>query len=593
MGVSDFKVLFQLFETNEKYTYCICSKNGAIESLSDRMKSFFNTSPGVIFEINPELSFLDWKKIWELADSGKLVKQESKVLIHGDKVESCNIKIWKIDPRKELCIYLIEEFSSLKDVSPNNGNQNAQNLEKIPQGEAATFNYDEISRNLILYFDDQGKILRKNPALSKIVKEDINNINKLFLETDLGPLTGMLDDFKANPKIYTLEMVIRTNSGLTKGYGRLTFHEGNHVPAPFRIEFMRSDDIVLYGNPVENSLEQIEKLNDIIENQKELLMEEATNNFSLDEIVTQSPKYKDILAQVAQVADTDTTVLITGETGTGKELLCNSIFRLSDRSDKIIVKVNCGSIPAELMESTLFGHEKGAFTGADKQKIGKFELADGGTIFLDEIGELPIQMQPKLLRVLQEGEIERVGNARPIQVNVRVIAATNRNLEDMVKAGTFRQDLYYRLNIFPIYNIPLRERREDIPLLVQHFMDKLNKKLGKNVLNIKKKDLGFLKRYTFPGNVRELQNIIERGIVMAKSDTIDLSFVREYDENISPEYEVLEFEEAMKAHIIKVLKMVKGKVSGKNSASEVLKINNKTLISRMKKLDIDPKDYYK
>ncbi|MBK8634543.1 MAG: sigma 54-interacting transcriptional regulator [Saprospiraceae bacterium] len=322
------------------------------------------------------------------------------------------------------------------------------------------------------------------------------------------------------------------------------------------------------------------------------MVEEAIENFKFEDIITQSKAYKDILAKVAQVADTTSTVLILGETGTGKELLCNSIYKLSDRSDKILVKVNCGSIPAELIESMLFGHEKGAFTGADKQKIGKFELAHKGTIFLDEIGELPLSLQARLLRVLQEGEIERIGNANTIKVDVRVIAATNRDLQKMVTEGTFRSDLYYRLNVFPIYNIPLRERKEDIPPLIKHFLNKTNKKTGRNVINISKKDYGFLTRYHYPGNIRELENIIERGVILSKDDTIDLQFLHKAEKVINEDEEqYVSLDEMQKRYIMKVLKATKGKVSGEGSASEILEINNKTLFSRMKKLGIDPKQY--
>ncbi|MBK8635263.1 MAG: sigma 54-interacting transcriptional regulator [Saprospiraceae bacterium] len=256
--------------------------------------------------------------------------------------------------------------------------------------------------------------------------------------------------------------------GFIKGYLRLTFHVTRYAPARYRIEFYGENTSALYGEPVQNALLKYEKLTEDVESQKNNWLK-SIENFKFEDIITQSKAYKEILAQVAQVADTTSTVLILGETGTGKELLCNSIYKLSDRSDKILVKVNCGSIPAELIESMLFGHEKGAFTGADKQKIGKFELADQGTIFLDEIGELPLALQARLLRVLQEGEIERIGNANTIKVDVRVIAATNRDLQKMVTEGTFRSDLYYRLNVFNISTFPLRERKEDIPPVIKHF----------------------------------------------------------------------------------------------------------------------------
>ncbi|MEL7022092.1 MAG: sigma 54-interacting transcriptional regulator, partial [Bacteroidota bacterium] len=239
-------------------------------------------------------------------------------------------------------------------------------------------------------------------------------------------------------------------------------------------------------------------------------------------IISQNAAYQMVLQQIAQVAATNTTVLILGETGTGKELLAKSVHRQSTRMNYPLVKVNCAALPENLIESELFGHEAGAFTGATGQKIGRFELADGGTIFLDEIGELPIELQPKLLRVLQEGEFERVGGSETIKTDVRVIAATNRDLVQLIEKGGFREDLYYRLHVFPIHNIPLRERRDDIPLLVKHFIQKYSKKNSKNIHDIQVKALKKLMGYDFPGNIRELENIVERGIILTQGKKLSL-----------------------------------------------------------------------
>jgi PAS domain S-box-containing protein len=271
-----------------------------------------------------------------------------------------------------------------------------------------------------------------------------------------------------------------------------------------------------------NALSEVENLKNRLQAENVYLQEEIKLEHNFEEIVSQSEALKKELRKLEQVATTDATVLILGETGTGKELLARAVHNLSPRRDRPLVKVNCAALPADLIESELFGHEKGAFTGAHARKIGRFELADGGTIFLDEIGDLPLALQAKLLRVLQEGEFERLGNPHTIKVDVRIIAATNRDLEKAIESGDFRGDLYYRLNVFPIKSPPLRERQEDIPLLVAHFVKKYGAKLGKNIEIIPQKVMDILLAYAWPGNVRELENIIERAVILARGFTIEL-----------------------------------------------------------------------
>ena len=260
-------------------------------------------------------------------------------------------------------------------------------------------------------------------------------------------------------------------------------------------------------------LSELSKAKAKLESEKNYLVEEIASNQNFQNIISKSLNYKKVLGQVARVAESETTVLITGETGTGKELLARAIHNLSPRKEKTMIKVNCAVLPKDLIESELFGHEKGAFTGAYRKKIGRFELANNGTLFLDEIGELPLELQSKLLRVLQEGEFERLGSAQTIKVDVRIITATNRDLENLVAQGQFREDLYYRINVFPIYNIPLRERKEDIPLLVQHFVEKYAKRANKTITKIPQGFIKTLLNYDFPGNIRELENIVERSII--------------------------------------------------------------------------------
>src|SRR6266576_5673896 len=270
------------------------------------------------------------------------------------------------------------------------------------------------------------------------------------------------------------------------------------------------------------SYEEIVELKGRLENENVYLQEEIRTEHNFDEIVGNSPALLVALRKVEQVAPTDSTVLIYGETGTGKELIARAIHDRSARKDHPLVKVNCSAISAGLVESELFGHVKGAFTGALERRIGRFELADGGTIFLDEIGELPLETQVKLLRVLQEKEFEPVGSSQPVRVDVRVIAATNRDLQEAVSAGSFRSDLYYRLNVFPLEVPPLRERRSDIPQLAMFFLSRYSRNLGKRMDGISAATTERLKCYFWPGNIRELQNVIERALILSHSPILDL-----------------------------------------------------------------------
>jgi formate hydrogenlyase transcriptional activator len=333
--------------------------------------------------------------------------------------------------------------------------------------------------------------------------------------------------------------------------------------------------------------EEIETLKNQLEKENYYLREEIKLEHNFDEIISNDFSYKRVLKNAEHVAKTSSTVLILGETGTGKELLARAIHNISDRKDRPLVKVNCAALPSELIESELFGHEKGAFTGAFAKKIGRFELADKGTIFLDEIGELPLELQPKLLRVLQEGEFERLGNSKPIKIDVRVIAATNRNLEKSVDNGDFRADLFYRLNVFPLTIPPLRQRKEDIPDLVQFFIKKYAIKTGKSIKHINKKYIHKLLNYSWPGNIRELENIIERAMIISTNGSLIL------DELVFPARQknngnsFVSFEEMEKNYIVKVLDKTNWKISGENSAAEILNLKRTTLQSKMKKLGIE------
>ncbi len=321
--------------------------------------------------------------------------------------------------------------------------------------------------------------------------------------------------------------------------------------------------------------------------QNQYLQDEIKLNNNFEEIVSSSKKFHKVLQQIEQVASTDASVLILGESGTGKELLARAVHNISKRSKRPLIKINCATLPATLIESELFGHERGAFTGAMERKIGRFELADGGTIFLDEIGELPVELQAKLLRILQEGEFERLGNPKTMKVNVRVIAATNRNLEEAIARKEFREDLFYRLNVFQIVSPPLRNRKEDIPLLVKHFVKKYESKMGREIKNIPEKVIDALMLYDWPGNIRELENMVERALILSVGDTLEYGdWIPTAKKIGANQTKVLKMEDVEKEHIVSVLNQTNWKVSGEKGAAKILGLNPTTLESRMKKLEI-------
>ena len=338
---------------------------------------------------------------------------------------------------------------------------------------------------------------------------------------------------------------------------------------------------------LQKAYDEIKKLKEHLEQENICFREELNANYNIGEIITQNAGLRKILKEIEQVALTNAPVLIQGESGTGKELIARAIHKISNLRNKPLIKINCATIPEGLVESELFGHEKGSFTGAIQQKTGKFEIADGGTIFLDEIGEMPKSIQPKMLRVLQEGEFERVGGIKTIKVNVRVIAATNRILNDEVKKGNFREDLFYRLNVFPVNLPPLRERPEDIPLLINMLIKKYNKKHHKNITYISQTDMASLLYYNWPGNIRELENVMERAVILSTGKKLDSSINYSYtDKTETIKTGILTLEQMNKDYITSILEQCHWKVSGKNGAAEILGLKPTTLFSKMEKLGI-------
>jgi len=336
-----------------------------------------------------------------------------------------------------------------------------------------------------------------------------------------------------------------------------------------------------------SALAELKKLKNRIETESSFLQEEIKYYQNFEDIIGQSEALMHVLYRIEQVAPTNTTVLIQGETGTGKELVARAIHFLSNRKDRPLLKVSCANFNPQLMDSELFGHEKGSFTGAEKTHPGRFEIADGSTIFLDEIGEMPIDLQSKLLRVLQDREIERLGGTRTIKVDVRVLAATNRDLAKEVREGRFREDLFYRLNAFPITVPPLRERREDIPILAQHYLNYYNKTIGKQVAKILPETMQALMEYSWPGNVREIMNVIEQSVITSQGSALQIDFLGSAGKHVSGSRHLEDIE---RDHIVKTLKQAAWRIKGDKGGAALLGINPSTLRSRMKKLGIKRPD---
>ena len=382
--------------------------------------------------------------------------------------------------------------------------------------------------------------------------------------------------------------------------------DGTEFPVEISLSSMESGDEVVVSAAIRDissrvegeqalhtALEEVDKLKQRLQDENVYLRDEIRQTGVGEELVGETSRIRQVIALVSQVAPTDAAVLILGETGTGKELVARAVHAQSPRAGRAFVKVNCATLPSTLIESELFGHAKGAFTGAVGHRAGRFELADGGTIFLDEIGDLPLELQPKLLRVLQEGEFERLGSTKTIKADVRVIAATNRDLEHAVAVGEFRKDLFYRLQVFPIYVPPLRERSGDIPLLVWYFLSRTKVSIGKPIESVPEDVMQRLVRYPWPGNVRELENVIERAVILTNGtslqleESFDLSDVGNEGRSGTIATASARLEDVERAHILRVLQESGWRVKGKSNAAERLGLHPSTLLHRLKKLGIE------
>lgn len=451
----------------------------------------------------------------------------------------------------------------------------------------------ENAQEVILWVDPEGRLRNFNGRAAELLELTEADYEKL-------PLVDLVPNIQEKGWSHLWETVRRKGS-VHRRLEMLT-KSGTDVPVDFNPTYLRTEEeelLCIFIRDIRQLLKQedrISELNKQLTQESAYLQEEISGKHDFNNIVTRSKRYRKVLGQIAQVADTEATVLVLGETGTGKELLARAIHSLSERADRPLIKVNCAALPENLIESELFGHERGAFTGAHARKIGRFELAHEGTIFLDEIGEMPLDLQAKLLRVLQEGEFERLGDPKTYHTDVRVIAATNRDLEKMVADGRFREDLFYRLNVFPIINLPLRQRLDDVPVLVKHFINKYNEKVGRSVSTYSQGAMEKLMQYDFPGNIRELENMVERALILSKGDKLNLEAVlpRPGDKRVASakkDNAFLPFEEMQRQHIIEALKRCDWQVSGAGGAAELLELNHKTLSSKMRKLGIRKNDF--
>lgn len=533
-----------------------------------------------LFAISQNISKSNWQKLWNSFEEKRYFDVETNYYTKDNSFFpvsiSANLMKYK---EKSLCCLFIKDLRSKKA------------LDKQVMLSMSTI---ERASDMIFWLDEQASIFYANIEASK----NLGYSNRELLKNSLFKIAPgrskkawptFYQKIKENKHLVFESLMKRKNGKVFPVEVTLNhiLHENKEIISANAKDITERKAKAL---KLELAYEEINRLKEEAEQENTILKNEIKLEFSFKNIISSSKSYKKVLKKVEQVADSDATVLILGETGTGKELIARAIHQLSERADRAMIKVNCGALPANLIESELFGHEKGAFTGAYQTKKGRFELAHKGTIFLDEIGELPLDLQAKLLRVLQEGEFEKLGGTKTIKVNVRVIAATNRDLEQKVQEKEFREDLFYRLNVFPIYNIPLRERKEDIAPLVRFFVDKYSKKMGKKISEIPQTALKKLQAYNFPGNVRELENIVERSIILSNNER--LSFDTALFRTPSKVKETFpSLEEIQKNHIIEALRRTRGRVSGSKGAAVLLNCNDKTLVSRMKRLGIKKTDY--
>lgn len=519
-----------------------------------------------------------FSKLLEMAELSDVSNIEYRICKKSGKIMISNMSISNITIMDEP--YLLISFSDVTDK--------IETEQALKESESRLSEITENVQEGIILANMQFQYVFVNNTFCRMTGYSKNELlSKKIYELVVSP-----DDFKMARKL--------VNEGGTVGRRYVAMRKKNGDQFYINVSAKRikiADEYFILGTQQDvtqeyiaeqkllKAYDEISSLKNQLEQENLILREEISKNHSFNEIITQNEPFRKILKQIETVASTDASVLIYGETGTGKELIARAIHEKSKRSKNTLVKLNCAAIPESLIESELFGHEKGAFTGAVQQKIGRFEVANGGTLFLDEIGEMPFDLQSKLLRVLQEGEFERIGGTKTIKVNVRIIAATNRDLNREIDNGNFRLDLYYRLNVFPVDIPPLRRRIDDISILTYHFVNKFNKKLDKNITQIPVRVMKFLENYEWPGNIRELENVIERAMILSRGNVLkleqSLSYINEREKQ-----RYVPLNQMQKTYIEDVLSYTNWKLSGVNSASELLNLKYSTLVSKMQKLGI-------
>jgi PAS domain S-box-containing protein len=600
--------------------------NKAFDTLADLLK--LESTDLSLFDIDENLSRKEWKAIWKKLNETKFATVETELTVESEKSyfsemiftlagNVSQLYIRDISEQKELESKLEEANFILEKIVQERSDGSKMTVQALQGKKEALEKLESLQRHHesilqsagegIYGLDCNGHTTFANTAAIEMVGWDLSELLGKYqhdiihhTKTDGSPfdkrVCSIYSAFKDGKVQHVEDEVFWRKDGTSfpVEYISTPIWDENRKLTGAVVSFKditrrkEAEDNLRRSNvELKSALAEVKELKVRLEQENKYLQQEIKLTHNFEEIISQSKKFKKVLGQVEQVSKTDATVLILGESGTGKELIARAVHNISKRKTRALVKVNCAALPATLIESELFGHEKGAFTGAIARKVGRFELADGGSIFLDEIGEIPIELQPKLLRVLQEGEFERLGNSNTIKVDVRVITATNVNLQEAISKGTFREDLYYRLNVFPITIPSLRERKEDIPLLTRHFLLKYNAQFGRKIDVITENTIKALSSYNWPGNIRELENVIERAVIISPENKLEIGDSIPKTISGASEKDIVTLADNERSHILKTLKNTNWRISGERGAAKILDINRTTLEARMKKLGIE------